>query len=171
MFLVRRRSVAAPARWRHAYVYTHTAFFLGNSYLLVYVRDTGGLTSSYSLATPPREVMDVIARLDAELLAVAAAAEPSSRPQPPVIIFSTGCLAGWMFGGALAGPGGLVYGTLMGAIAGGYRAYTGRHIAEVFANSNSALPRGKFLNMSSAAAPLPNLAIKSSGCGPGAPAC
>ena len=79
---------------------------------------------------------DVIARLDAELLTVAAAGESKPPPQPVLAVRAAWCasglLGGWMFGGALAGPAGLGYGALIGAFAGGYKAVTGRHVAELF---------------------------------------
>jgi len=77
--------------------------------------------------------MEAIARLDAELIAAAAASlEPSVSTKQRVGFFAGGLLGGWMFGGAIAGPAGIVYCTALGAFAGGYRAYTGRPLAEIF---------------------------------------
>jgi len=118
---------------------------------------------------------DVIARLDAELLKVAAAGESKPPPQPVLAVRAAWCasglLGGWMFGGALAGPAGLGYGALIGAFAGGYKAVTGRHVAELF-HGNAALPGGK-LSFSTSSAAFPATPMnKSSGCGPGStPSC
>lgn len=83
---------------------------------------------------------DVIAKLDAELMAVAVAAEKPSTLQRAGY-FTGGLLGGWMFGGAIAGPAGLMYGAAMGAVAGGYRAYFGRPMSDFF-QSDFAPPGG-----------------------------
>lgn len=86
------------------------------------------------------DMADVIAKLDAELMAVAVAAEKPSTLQRAGY-FTGGLLGGWMFGGAIAGPAGLMYGAAMGAVAGGYRAYFGRPMSDFF-QSDFAPPGG-----------------------------
>ena len=117
---------------------------------------------------------DVIAKLDAELMAVAAAADT----KPPSTVqragyFTGGLLGGWMFGGAIAGPAGLVYGAVMGAVAGGYRAYTGRTFADFF-KSNFAFP-GAGIKQFESPLHVAGTITSNKACGPGSgngkPAC
>ena len=82
------------------------------------------------MAVSAEDRLAAIARLDAEL--AAAAAPPSV---PPLMIkrvgyFGGGLLGGWLFGGAVSGPVGIPFCTALGAIAGGFRALTGRPLLE-----------------------------------------
>jgi hypothetical protein len=83
-----------------------------------------------------------ISRLDSELAAMAQATSPPGDSSPSastrIAWLGAGIFGGFAFGGAVAGPVGVPYCTLLGAIAGGYRAVTGRPILEVLSESATA---------------------------------
>ena len=86
--------------------------------------------------------LEAIARLDAELMAAAAAPpqQTSASVASRVGYLCGGALSGWMFGGAVAGAGGVPFCLTVGTIAGIYRASTGRKLLDALSDGNTPLP-------------------------------
>lgn len=86
---------------------------------------------------------EIIAKLDAELLAAASTGMgKESYSTAPKLALSTrlsyacsGALGGWLFGGAIAGSTGIPFCTAAGAVAGVFRAITGRPIIDFLSDT------------------------------------
>ena len=70
-----------------------------------------------------------IARLDAELME-ASKADRAGPPPKTWQYLPAGVLAGYLFGGAIAGPSAILFCAVAGGVAGGFRAMTGRSLLE-----------------------------------------
>ena len=105
-----------------------------------------------AMVTEKERRLAAIARLDAELAsAVAAPSTPLLRK--PVWVVS-GALAGWMFAGAVAGSVGAPFCAALGAIAGGYRAFTGDSVLAYLSKTASPVP-AKFAGGNTTTMPFP----------------
>lgn len=83
------------------------------------------------------DALAAIARLDAQLAASQSVVAPPPKLSARVGWFFGGLGGGAMFGGALAGPTGVPFCAALGAIAGGFRAVTGRSLLEYLSDDVS----------------------------------